>query len=438
VTDDQTGKVLEQKLQDGTAVYGVVGLGYVGLPLASTMAQAGHRVIGFDISEEKVAAAAAGKSYIADVDSELFARQVSEGLVQATTDFSRAAECDAIAICVPTPLDKMRDPDVTFMVEATKSIAPHLSGETLVTLESTTYPGTTEEIVAPILTKAGHTLDSDVFVAFSPERVDPGNPDHHTKDTPKVVGGVTSRSGKLAVKFYTSFLDTVVPVSTARAAEMSKLLENIYRCVNIALVNELVQLCERMDINMWEVVDSAKTKPFGFMPFYPGPGLGGHCIPIDPYYLSWKAREFDFHTQFIELAGKVNENMSYYVTDRLMAALNTQRKSLAGSRVLVLGVAYKADIDDMRESPAISVIDHLLEHEADVVYHDPFVPVYQFDGHKIENVALTVAEIERADAVVILTAHTEVDYALVSEHAKLVFDTRNAMKDLTGDHILRL
>ena len=438
MSDQHAGQHLEQKLLDNTATYGVVGLGYVGLPLASTMARAGHHVIGFDVSEEKVAAAAAGKSYIADVDPEAFAQQVADGLFQATTDFSRAAQCDAIAICVPTPLDKMKDPDVTFMVEATKEVAPHLSGETLVTLESTTYPGTTEEIIVPILEEAGHTIDGDIFVAFSPERVDPGNPTHHTKDTPKVVGGVTPRSGELAVAFYRSFLDEVVPVSTARAAEMSKLLENIFRCVNIALVNELAQLCERMDINMWEVVDSAKTKPFGFMPFYPGPGLGGHCIPIDPFYLSWKAREYDFHTQFIELSGKINENMPYYVTDRLMAALNTQRKSLAGARVLVLGVAYKADIDDMRESPAIKVIDHLLEREAEVVYYDPFVPVYQYDAHEIECVPLTAEEVERADAVVILTAHSDVDYALVAEHAALVFDTRNAMKNFTGGHILRL
>ena len=438
MTDVQAGSVLEQKLKGGTAVYGVVGLGYVGLPLASTMAQAGHHVIGFDVSEEKVAQAAAGESYIADVDSALFARQVADGLFEATTDFSRAGECDAIAICVPTPLNKMRDPDVSFMVEATQSIAPHLEGETLVTLESTTYPGTTDELVAPLLAAAGHTLDVDVFVAFSPERVDPGNPTHHTKDTPKVVGGVSPRSGELATFFYRSFLDAVVPVSTARAAEMSKLLENIFRCVNIALVNELVQLCERMDINMWEVVDSAKTKPFGFMPFYPGPGLGGHCIPVDPFYLSWKAREFDFHTQFIELSGKVNENMPYYVTDRLMNALNLQHKPLAGSRILVLGVAYKADIDDMRESPAVGVIDRLVERDADVVYHDPYVLEYDYDGHELERVELTTDEIKHADAVLILTAHTEVDYALVAEHAKLVFDTRNAMKDLTGEHILRL
>jgi UDP-N-acetyl-D-glucosamine dehydrogenase len=429
---------LEQKLKDGTAVYGVVGLGYVGLPLASTMAQTGHMVIGFDVSEERVAQAAAGESYIADVDTELFANQVADGLIQATTDFSRACECDAIAICVPTPLDKMRDPDVSYMVAATESIAPHLCGETLVTLESTTYPGTTDEIVAPILVNAGHTLDEDVFVAFSPERVDPGNPTHHTKDTPKVVGGVTPRSGEIAAIFYRSFLDSVVPVSTARAAEMSKLLENIFRCVNIALVNELVQLCERMDINMWEVVDSAKTKPFGFMPFYPGPGLGGHCIPIDPFDLSWKAREFDFHTQFIELSGKVNENMPYYVTDRLMNALNTQRKSLAGSRILVLGVAYKADIDDMREAPAVGVIDRVLEREADVVYYDPYVATYDYDGHTLEGVALTTEEVEQADAVVILTAHTGVDYQLVADHAQLVFDTRNAMRGIEGDNIMRL
>jgi len=438
VPDQLAGVLLEQKLQDGSATYGVVGLGYVGLPLASTMARAGHKVIGFDVDENRVAAAAAGESYIADVEDGLFAKQVADGFIQATTDFSRAAECDAIAICVPTPLNKTKEPDIQFMVSATQAIAPYLQGETLVTLESTTYPGTTEEVIAPILVAAGHALGKDVFVAFSPERVDPGNPTHHTKDTPKVAGGVTPRCGELALKFYQGFLDTVVPVSTARAAEMSKLLENIFRCVNIALVNELAQLCERMDINMWEVVDAAKTKPFGFMPFYPGPGLGGHCIPVDPFYLSWKAREYDFHTQFIELAGKINENMPYYVADRLMGALNTQRKSLAGSRILVLGVAYKADIDDMRESPAIKVIDHLLEREAVVVYHDPFVPTYQYDGHEVEGVPLTEAEVEHADAVVILTAHSIVDYGLIASHAKLVFDTRNAMKDFTGGHILRL
>jgi UDP-N-acetyl-D-glucosamine dehydrogenase len=429
---------LEQKLRDGSAIFGVVGLGYVGLPLAVEMAKEGNRVVGLEVSSEKTELVNAGKSYIPDVPTDELAPLVRDGLIEATTDFARVAECDAVAICVPTPLNKMKEPDVSYMVMATEAITPHLHSEMLVTLESTTYPGTTEEIVQPILERSGLKVGTDVYLAFSPERVDPGNPVFQTKNTPKVVGGVTPRCTELSVLFYERFLDTVVPVSSTRAAEMTKLLENIFRCVNIALVNELLMLSERMGINMWEVVDAAKTKPFGFMPFYPGPGLGGHCIPIDPFYLSWKAREYDFHTEFIELAGKVNENMPYYVVTRAMQALNDHHKSLAGSRILVLGVAYKRDIDDMRESPAIKVAELLLDKNADLVYHDPYVEEFTVGGKDIPSVLLTAEELEKTDAVVIVTDHSNVDYDLVVEKAPLILDTRNALKSLDGEMVVRL
>jgi len=429
---------LEDKLKNGTAVFGVVGLGYVGLPLAVEMGKAGSDVIGFEVCAEKSDLVNAGKSYIPDVPAEDLADLVKRGALRATTDFSQASLCDCIAICVPTPLDKMRDPDVSFMVSAAQEIAPYITADTLVTLESTTYPGTTEEILMPIIESTGLKVGESVFLAFSPERVDPGNPVYQTKNTPKVVGGCTPACTRLAVMFYERFLTTIVPVSSSQAAEMTKLLENIFRCVNIALVNELAQLADRMDIDIWEVVDAAKTKPFGFMPFYPGPGLGGHCIPVDPFYLSWKAREFDFQTEFIDLAGKVNEDMPYFVVERLMNALNTQRKPLAGSRVLVLGVAYKSNIGDMRESPATKVIDLMAAKEAEIVYHDPFVDSYNYDGLEIPRVELTVDQIEAADVVLILTAHDDVDYGLVARHAPLVFDTRNVMKSYASPNIVRL
>lgn len=429
---------LESKLRDGSAVFGVVGLGYVGLPLAVEMAKEGNKVVGLEVSEEKAALVNAGTSYIPDVPTEELAPLVEQGLIVATTDFSRSSECDAIAICVPTPLDKMKEPDVSYMVAATESIAPHVTADTLVTLESTTYPGTTEEIVRPILERGGLTVGTDIFLAFSPERVDPGNPVYQTKNTPKVVGGVTPRCTELAVAFYETFLEQIVPVSSTRAAEMTKLLENIFRCVNIALVNELLMLCERMDVNIWEVVDAAKTKPFGFMPFYPGPGLGGHCIPIDPFYLSWKAREFDFHTEFIELAGKVNENMPYYVVQRLMSALNLRRKALAGSKVMVLGVAYKNDIDDMRESPAIKITELMLDAGANVVYHDPYVPEFVVNGTAIPSCELTEESCADADVVLIITNHKNVDYDLVVRSADLILDTRDALKDFANDKVVRL
>jgi UDP-N-acetyl-D-glucosamine dehydrogenase len=429
---------LEEQIAAGTAVYGVVGLGYVGLPLAVEMARSGHSVIGLDISQDKVSELNAGRSYIPDIPSDILLPLVSKGLVVATTDFSRAAECDAVVICVPTPLDRMKEPNVSYMIAATESVAPHITAGTLVTLESTTYPGTTEEVLQPILERGGMKAGRDFHLAYSPERVDPGNPVFTTQNTPKVVGGLTPACTSKAVAFYESFLETVVPVSSTRAAEMSKLLENIFRCVNIALVNELLVLSERMGIDIWEVVDAAKTKPFGFMPFYPGPGLGGHCIPIDPFYLSWKAREYDFHTEFIELAGKVNEGMPYYVVDRLMVALNSEKKSLAGSTVLVLGVAYKSDIDDLRESPAIKVVSLLRAKGAQVVYHDPNVEEFVVDGEPVKRVELTDDACGRADIALIITGHSNVDYDLVVSSASLILDTRNVLQGRTDDKIIRL
>ncbi|MFU8890278.1 MAG: nucleotide sugar dehydrogenase [Anaerosomatales bacterium] len=429
---------LERRIADGSAVLGVVGLGYVGLPLAAEMATAGFRVLGFDVVGEKIDALNAGTSYIADVPSGRIAPLVESGLLTATDDFARVAECDAIQICVPTPLDDHRAPDTSYMEAAARAIAPHLKAGALVTLESTTYPGTTEEVIQPILEAGGLRVGEDLFLAFSPERVDPGNPTHDTKNTPKVVGGVTPECTRRAVALYERFIDTVVPVSSTRAAEMTKLLENIFRSVNIALVNELLRLSERMDINLWEVIDAAKTKPFGFMPFYPGPGLGGHCIPIDPFYLAWKAREYDFHTEFIELSGKINEDMPYYVVRRLMDALNVQRRALAGSRILVLGVAYKRNIDDVRESPALKVTELLRREGAEVVYHDPFVEGFAVNGVPVPAVELTAGEISSADAILLITDHGGVDYAAVAAEARLVLDTRNVMQPHDGERIVRL
>ncbi len=430
---------LEKRLADGTAVLGVVGLGYVGLPLVIEMAKAGHRVIGVDVSGEKVDLVNAGTSYIPDVPSGELAELVGRGLITASTDYAEAAGLDAIAICVPTPLDRMKEPDTSYIESAARSLAPHLHEDMLVTLESTTYPGTTEEILRPILERdSGLTIGTQLYLAFSPERVDPGNRKYQTRNTPKVVGGVTPACTDIAARFYGRFIDTVVPVSSTRVAEMTKLLENIFRCVNIALVNELLVLCERMGINMWEVVDAAKTKPFGFMPFYPGPGLGGHCIPIDPFYLSWKAREYDFHTEFIELAGKTNEDMPYYVVRRLMDALNMHRKPLAGSKVLILGVAYKPDIDDVRESPALKVMELLQDKMPDMIYHDPHVPEVYVAGTRYRSVDLSDELLAEVDVAVVVTDHSAVDYDSVVRHAALVLDTRNALKDFDGERVVRL
>jgi UDP-N-acetyl-D-glucosamine dehydrogenase len=428
----------EERLSDGTAVFGVVGLGYVGLPLAVEMAKAGHRVVGMEVDVERAAEINAGSSYIPDVPTSEIAALVAGGLLEATCDFSRACECDAIVICVPTPLNEMKEPDISFMESAAQLIAPHLHEGVLVTLESTTYPGTTEEVVQPILETSGLKVGVGLSLAFSPERVDPGNPTYQTRNTPKVVGGVTPRCTAHAVAFYGRFIDTIVPVSSTRAAEMTKLLENIFRCVNIALMNELLMVSDRMGINIWEVVDAAKTKPFGFMPFKPGPGLGGHCIPIDPFYLSWKARQFNIHAEFIELAGRTNESMPYYVVQRLMNALNDHHKPLSGSRILMLGVAYKANIGDMRESPAIKISELLAEKGAHVVYHDPYVDSFEMCGTLCSSEALTSEEVASADAVLVVTDHSNVDYDLVVRSAHLILDTRDALRSFADDKVVRL
>jgi UDP-N-acetyl-D-glucosamine dehydrogenase len=410
----------------------IVGLGYVGLPLASVFADAGVDVVGIEAVPERCALVNAGESYIQDVPSEDLKPVVESGRLHATTDVAAIAGCEAIIICLPTPLNANREPDLSLVTQATGHLAGHLRRGQLVTLESTTYPGTTREVLAPIL-EAGSGLKAgvDFHLAFSPERVDPGRTDFTTKTTPKVVGGLSPACTAKALKVYGQAIDHLVPVSTPEVAEMTKLLENIFRSVNIALVNELAMLCDRMQVDVWEVVEAAATKPFGFMKFQPGPGLGGHCIPIDPFYLSWKAREFDFWTEFIELAGKVNENMPYFCVEKLHFALNSRGKSLNGAKVLVVGVAYKSDIDDLRESPALKVIRQLQTHGADVSYHDPYVAT--LDEYGLASVELTDGRpISDYDVVAIVTAHTSVDYRAIVDQAALVVDFRNATAGLAS------
>jgi nucleotide sugar dehydrogenase len=401
----------------------VIGAGYVGMPHAQTFAEAGKRVVLVDVLQPVVDAINRGESHIRDVPSEQLKPLVDAGMVTATTDFSSVRDADAIVIAVPTPLSQQREPDLSYIEAAARDIAPHLRMGHLVVLESTTYPGTTRDVLRPILEDgSGLKAGTDFHLAYAPERVDPGRTDFTTRTTPKIVGGVNAASTQAAATLYSSAVDNVHTVSTAEAAELAKLLENIFRSVNIALVNELAQLCDRMDIDVWEVIDAAATKPFGFMPFQPGPGLGGHCIPLDPFYLSWKAREFDFTTRFVELAGEINNNMPYFCRSVISQALNHgAQKSLKGSTILVLGVAYKSDIDDVRESPAEKVIQLLANAGSEVAYHDPFVP--EFDG--LKSVAL---EPENYDCVVIVTAHSSIDYADVVRRGKVIVDFRNATK----------
>jgi len=406
----------------------IVGAGYVGVPLAQTFADGGQNVVLVDVAPHVVEGLNRGESHIKDVPSEKLKPHVEAGRIRATTDFAEVRDAEAILIAVPTPLSPQREPDLSYVESAARSLAPHVRAGHVVVLESTTYPGTTREVLKPILEEgSGLKAGADFQLAFSPERVDPGREDWTTKTTPKVLGGLTGESTERAAAIYRRALDTVHTVSTPEAAELTKLLENIYRSVNIALVNELAQLCDRMDIDVWEVVDAAATKPFGFASFKPGPGLGGHCIPLDPYYLSWKAREFDFHTRFVELAGEINNNMPYFCRSVISQALNHgAQKSLKGSRVLMLGVAYKADIDDCRESPAEKIL-HLLETAgAEVDYHDPYVP--EFDGHR--SVELRP---EAYDCVVIVTAHSNIDYADIVRRANVVVDFRNATKGVEAD-----
>lgn len=416
----------------------VIGLGYVGLPLALVFAEAGVEVVGIEAVTSRCEQVNAGVSYIGDVADDDLKRVVDTGFMHATTDYAASETCEACIICLPTPLNVNHEPDLTLVVDATRELAGHLRRGQLITLESTTYPGTTRDVLAPILEEvSGLKAGVDFFLAFSPERVDPGRTDYTTKTTPKVIGGLTPACTARALEVYGAAIDHLVPASTPEVAEMTKLLENIFRSVNIALVNELAMLCDRMKIDIWEVIDAAASKPFGFMKFQPGPGLGGHCIPVDPFYLSWKAREFDFWTEFIELAGKVNENMPYFCVEKLLRALNAQRKSLNGARVLVLGVAYKADIDDLRESPALKVIRQLEVHGANIAYHDAFVPELRQFG--LASVPIDDGSLVTYDAVLILTAHSTVDYRVVVEQAQLVLDFRNATAGITnGGNVFKL
>ena len=417
-------------LENRSACIGVVGLGYVGLPLALEFAKVGFKVIGYDVSERVVNNLNAGKSHIQDVSSAELEALVKAGKFEATADETRLREMDAISIAVPTPLAKTRDPDMTYVIAAADAIARNCHPGLLIVLESTTYPGTTRELMQPKLEAAGLTVGEDVFLAFSPERVDPGNPHWNTKNTPKVVGGITQACTEVASALYASCLESIVPVSSTETAELVKLLENTFRSVNIGLVNEMQIVCDKLGVNVWEVIDAAATKPFGFMKFTPGPGIGGHCIPLDPHYLAWKMRTLNYKTRFIDLASEINSEMPALVVERVAQALNAERKPLNGSRVLVLGVAYKRDIDDMRESPALDVIRLLEEQKADVVYHDPHVASFREDGHERHTVDLTDAELSSADAVVIVTDHTAVDYQRVVNLAKVVVDTRNATAGL--------
>ncbi|HEX2781140.1 MAG TPA: nucleotide sugar dehydrogenase [Gemmatimonadaceae bacterium] len=415
------------RIADRSATVAVIGLGYVGLPLAVEFGKAGFRVVGYDVSKRVVDLLMRGESHIQDVPASDVAALVKSGKFSATTDESRLREADAISIAVPTPLAKTRDPDMTYVIAAAEAVKRQAHPGLLIVLESTTYPGTTREVMQPRLESLGLTVGKDVFLAFSPERVDPGNEKWNTRNTPKVVGGITPACTEVAKALYETCIDTTVPVSTPEAAELVKLLENTFRSVNIGMVNEMAIMCDKLGVDVWEVIDAAATKPFGFMKFTPGPGIGGHCIPLDPHYLAWKMRTLNYRTRFIELASEINSAMPEYVVEKVVIALNDDSKSVRGSRILVLGVAYKRDIDDMRESPALDVIRLLEERGATVDYHDPHVPSFRENGHERKGIALTDETLARADAVVIVTDHRAVDYARLVQKTRVVVDTRNAL-----------
>jgi UDP-N-acetyl-D-glucosamine dehydrogenase len=436
----ETGTIaaqLTEKIANKTARVGIVGLGYVGLPLAVEYAKAGFTVTGIDLIPSKVERINAGDSYIQDVSSAEVATLVEADKLRATTDFSAVAELDTINICVPTPLRKTKDPDMSYIVSACQEIAKFIHPGMLVILESTTYPGTTDELVMPLLSGTGLQAGRDFFLCFSPERVDPGNPKFQTRNIPKVVGGSTPACTQLGVHFYSQALENVVPVSSTQVAEMVKLLENTFRMINIGLVNELAMMCERMSINIWEVIDAAATKPFGFMPFYPGPGLGGHCIPIDPFYLSWKSKQAGIEARFIELAGYVNGQMPHFVVEKVQNALNDCGKAVKGSHIHILGVAYKRDIDDVRESPALDIIHLLQRRGAKVTFSDPYVPSIRMDDEIMIGVDAP-ENASQADATVIVTDHAATDYAPIVAKAALIVDTRNALRAFRAANIIRL
>ena len=422
-------KKWEKKIESKTVRIGILGLGYVGLPLAREFANAGIKVLGFDIDEKKVKVLNTGKSIIKNIPHSEVRNMVNAKKFTATTHFSRIKDVDAMLICVPTPLTENREPEMKYVINSCRTIAKFLQRDQLISLESTTYPGTTRELMAPILETSGLKAGKDFYLAYSPEREDPGNKNFTTRTIPKVVGGLTDKCLKIAQKVYELAIETIVPVSSVEAAEATKILENVYRCINIAMVNELKMVFDRMDINVWEVIRAAGTKPFGFSPFYPGPGLGGHCIPIDPFYLTWKARQFGMPTRFIELAGEINTNMPHYVIARTMDALNDQKKSLRGSKILVLGLAYKPDVDDVRESPSLELIILLREKGAKVDYNDPYIPATHKQRRydlQMKSKSLSAAMLKTYDAVLISTNHSDYDYNWIVKHSKLVIDTRNA------------
>ena len=432
-----TFQVLKEKIDTKTAHVGIVGLGYVGLPLAVEFAKAGFHVTGIDLQRSRIDRLMQGESYIQDVPTSDVAQLVKDGRLDATADFSVVRDLDTINICVPTPLRKTKDPDMSYIVSATDEIAKHFHPGLLVILESTTYPGTTDELLLPTFEKNGLKAGEDFFLCFSPERVDPGNPVYQTSNTPKVVGGITPACTEMGRVFFSQALQKVVPVSNTRVAEMVKLLENTFRMINIGLVNEMAVMCDGMGINVWEVIDAAATKPFGFMPFYPGPGLGGHCIPIDPFYLSWKTKQSGIEARFIELAGYINGNMPHFVVGKIQSALNNHGKAVKGSRVHVVGVAYKRNIDDMRESPALDVILLLKKLGADVSYSDPYVPALKLDGIDLKSQEAQTSA-RQADCVVIITDHSDFDYKGLLDSSKLIVDTRNAMRGVESEKIVRL
>jgi len=427
----------QPKITDKTAVC-IIGLGYVGLPLAVAFAKAGLKVLGVDVQQRRVTRVNKGQSYIADVDSKVLTEVISEGLLEATTDQSKIKEVDAICICVPTPLTRTKDPELSYVVSESKVVSRYLQKGQLVVLESTTYPGTTRQVMLPILERSGLRAGRDFYLAFSPERVDPGSKNYNIRNTPKVVGGIDLKSTKLATLLYSQIVDTVVPVSCPEVAEMTKVFENVFRSVNIALVNELAHLCEKMGLSVWEVIDAASTKPFGYVPFYPGPGVGGHCIPLDPYYLANKAREFDFHTRFIELAAEMNEHMPYHIAFRILELLNTRGRSLHGAKILVLGVAYKKDVEDTRESPALKIIQLLREKGAEVSYNDPYVSQIYMPAGGMKSVKLSRECLASMDCVLIAADHSCYDIGEVVASAKLVFDTRGATRGINQANIVRL
>jgi UDP-N-acetyl-D-glucosamine dehydrogenase len=431
--DNKNKEILLSKIKDKSAVVAVIGLGYVGLPLAVEKAKAGFKTIGFDVQASRVKMVNEGHNYIGDVVDEELKNLVKRGILSATTNFSIVRDADFIAICVPTPLDDYQQPDISYVKNSAIDISKYLKKGSIVVLESTTYPGTTEELLLPILEEgSGLKCGEDFFLAYSPERVDPGNKLYKTKNTPKVVGGIGKDSTEIAAAMYNSVLDGCVhKVSSPKVAEMEKLLENTYRNINIALANEMAIICEKMGVSVWEVIEAAKTKPYGFQAFYPGPGVGGHCIPLDPYYLAWKAREYDYHTKLIETSGIINDSMPDYVVERASKILNRLKKPLNGSKILILGVAYKQDIDDIRHSPALKVIEGFERLGSIVNYYDPYVPHYDYKGAKRTSIKeLNKQELQNADLVVITTAHTNIDYDFVKANSKFIFDTKNAMKEV--------